>query len=110
MNLTSRASQLTDLSSLETAKRPTRLAQAAQQFESLMIGEMLKTAREGNSEGWLGSGSDGSAESAMGLAESQFAQAMAARGGFGLAKTIEHSMSPSKTSAGPEGPLTSALE
>jgi Rod binding domain-containing protein len=70
-----------------------------------MIGEMLKTAREGSSDGWMGSGSDSSAESAMGMAESQFAQAMAARGGFGLAKMIEHSMArtdrPVPQSAGP---------
>jgi Rod binding domain-containing protein len=69
-----------------------KLARSARQFEALMIGEMLKSAREGNSEGWLGSGGDSAAESASGMAEAQFAQAIANKGGFGLAKMIEHSV------------------
>jgi len=73
-------------------KTPSKLADAARQFESLLIGEMLKSARESDSEGWLGSGSDSGSESAMGLAETQFAQAIASQGGFGLAKTIERSV------------------
>ena len=72
-----------------SGKTPSKLADAARQFESLLIGEMLKSARESDSEGWLGSGSDSGSESAMGLAETQFAQAIASQGGFGLAKTIE---------------------
>jgi Rod binding domain-containing protein len=87
--------------SLAAIKKPAKLAQAAQQFESLMIGEMLKTAREGDSEGWLGSGSDSSAETALGMAETQFAQAIAARGGFGLAKMIERSISHADQAAPP---------
>jgi Rod binding domain-containing protein len=73
-------------------KTPSKLADAARQFESLLIGEMLKSARESDSEGWLGSGSDSGSESAMGLAETQFAQAISSQGGFGLAKTIERSV------------------
>src|SRR5882757_7442156 len=75
-----------------SGKTPSKLADAARQFESLLIGEMLKSARESDSEGWLGSGSDSSEESAMGIAETQFAQAIASRGGLGLAKTIERSV------------------
>jgi peptidoglycan hydrolase FlgJ len=73
-------------------KTPSKLSDAARQFESLLIGEMLKSARESDSEGWLGSGSDSGSESAMGMAETQFAQAIASQGGFGLAKTIERSV------------------
>ncbi len=101
---------LADPGSLDAPKKPAKLAQAAQQFESLMIGEMLKTAREDSSEGWLGSGSDSSAETAMGMAETQFAQAMAARGGFGLAKMIERSMSRTGQSAPPDTVPSSAAK
>ena len=101
---------LADSDSVAAAKKPAKLAQAAQQFESLMIGEMLKTAREGSSEGWLGSGSDSSAETAMGMAESQFAQAMAAKGGFGLAKMIEHSMSRTNQPAPPNATPSSTAK
>jgi Rod binding domain-containing protein len=93
MNVTDTPSLPTDLQTSANTGKPTRIAQAAQQFESLMIGEMLKSAREDSDEGWMGSGSDSSAESAMGIAESQFSQAIAAGGGFGLAKMIERSMS-----------------
>lgn len=73
-------------------KTPSKLSDAARQFESLLIGEMLKSARESNSDGWLGSGSDSGGESAMSFAETQFAQAIASQGGFGLAKTVERAV------------------
>ena len=83
---------LLSTASLPAEKTPSKLAGAARQFESLLIGEMLKSARESDSDGWLGSGSDSGSESAMGMAETQFAQAIASQGGFGLAKTIERSV------------------
>jgi Rod binding domain-containing protein len=73
-------------------KTPSKLGDAARQFESLLIGEMLKSAHESDSDGWLGSGSDSGSESAMAMAQTQFAQAIAKQGGFGLAKTIERSV------------------
>jgi Rod binding domain-containing protein len=69
-----------------------KIANAATQFEGLLIGEMLKSVREASDDGWLGGGSDSSAESAFGMAESQLAQTISARGGFGLGKTIQHSL------------------
>jgi Rod binding domain-containing protein len=83
---------LLDTAAAPAEKTPSKLGDAARQFESLLIGEMLKSARESDSDGWLGSGSDSGSESAMGLAETQFAQAIASHGGFGLAKTIERSV------------------
>lgn len=71
--------------------RPGKLStpQAAQQFETLLLAQMLRTARESSdSEGWLGSGADSAAASAIGLAEEQFASALAAHGGLGLARMI----------------------
>jgi Rod binding domain-containing protein len=77
---------------LARAQKPSKLHDAAQQFEALMIGEMMKTVREARSDGWLGSGADTGDDSAMEMAEAQFAQALAAGGGLGLSKTIEESV------------------
>jgi|SRR5579872_2008124 len=74
---------------------PQRVSNAASQFEGLLIGEMLKSARE-SSGGWMGTGEDDAAgDSAMGLAEQYFAQAMASGGGLGLAKMISSGLSKS---------------
>lgn len=69
----------------EVAK-PKDTVEAAKQFESLLIAQLLRSAR--GSEGWLGTGEDSTAASAMEMAEEQFASAMAAQGGIGLAKMI----------------------
>ncbi|MBV8553612.1 MAG: hypothetical protein JOY54_20125 [Acidobacteriaceae bacterium] len=81
-------------SDLSSADKTVRLHTAAQQFEALMIGEMLKAAREGEGDGWLGDDQDSGSESAMDMAQSQFASALAGRGGLGLANMIEKAMSP----------------
>ncbi len=72
--------------------KPKKIHEAAQQFESLMIGEMLKSARSSSSDGWLGSGESTGDDSAMDMAESQLANALASSGGLGLASTIERVM------------------
>jgi Rod binding domain-containing protein len=73
-----------------------KIANAAGQFEALLIGEMLKSVREASDDGWLGGGTDSSAESAFGIAENQLAQTISQHGGFGLAKTIQHALEPRK--------------
>ena len=70
-----------------TRKNAAALADAASQFEALLITQLLRAAR-GDSEGWLGAGEDQTAASAMELAEEQFAGALAAQGGLGLASLI----------------------
>jgi Rod binding domain-containing protein len=72
--------------------KQSKIAKAAGQFEALLIGEMLKSEREASEDGWLGGGSDSSAESAFGIAENQLAQTIADHGGLGLAKTIRHAL------------------
>ncbi len=62
-------------------------ATAAKDFEALLVGQMLKSVREEGS-GWLGTGDDQSSAAAFGLAEEHLAQALAARGGFGLSRVI----------------------
>ena len=69
-----------------------QLQKAAQDFEALLIAGMLKSVREGESEGWMGTGSDQASASAIGMAEEQLAQSMAAQGGLGLAKMIVERM------------------
>jgi len=57
------------------------------------MGQILKSMHDEDSNGWLGGGDDQAGESAMGLAEEQFAQALASRGGLGLAKVITQGLS-----------------
>jgi Rod binding domain-containing protein len=66
---------------------PAKIKDAAQQFESLLIAQILHTAHESGS-GWLGSGSDSSSDSLGDFAEQQLAAVMAKNGGLGLAKMI----------------------
>lgn len=61
---------------------------AARQFEALLIGFMLKSAHESGSSSWLDSGEDSAGSAAVGYAEEQLAQALASKGGLGLAKMI----------------------
>ena len=75
-------------STLPTPANPAKLTDAAKQFEALMLGEILKAARASSDGGWLGTGEDHAGEMALDVAEQQFAQAMSARGGLGLAKMV----------------------
>ncbi len=81
-----------DIAGSTAPPNSSRLHKAAQDFESLLIGEMLKSARADGSDGWLGSGEDSGEDSAMDMAQSQLANALASGGGIGLAKTIERAM------------------
>lgn len=73
----------------KTKEPPHKIKDAAQQFEALMIGQLLKTAREASGGGgWLGTGEDETGQIPMELAEQQLAMTMAKQGGFGLTKTI----------------------
>jgi len=66
---------------------PEKIEQAAKQFESLLIAQLLKSSHETGSKGWLGE-EDESSECASEMAEEQFAQALANGGGLGLARMI----------------------
>src|SRR3954454_7932848 len=81
----------------EAGLKPSKSHQAAQQFEALMIGEMMKSVHEGSSSGWLGSDDgEGGDNQAMEMAESQFANALAMNGGLGLARMVEQSVGQQK--------------
>jgi flagellar protein FlgJ len=67
---------------------PAKIKESAKQFEALLIGQMLKSMRDSEG-GWLGTGADESSSSAMEYAQESFAQALASRGGLGLASMVE---------------------
>jgi flagellar protein FlgJ len=96
-----------DLGNASAPAKPGKLHQAAQQFEALLVGEMMKSVREDGQDGWLGSGDDTGDSSAMDMAESQFANALAQNGGLGLTHVIEERMSQgSQPSSSSDTPVT----
>lgn len=60
---------------------------AAQDFEALLIGQMLHSMREEGS-GWLGTGDDDAGATAFSFGEDELARALARGGGLGLSKII----------------------
>jgi Rod binding domain-containing protein len=95
---------------------PEKVAGVAKQFEALMIGQMLKSAREASGGGWLGNEDDQSDQTGslvMELAEQGLSQAMAAHGGLGIAKMVTanlergHAKTASSDAAAPRAPSTS---
>jgi Rod binding domain-containing protein len=73
--------------------KPTNARDAAQQFEALLLGQMLRSERE-SGNGWLGTGEDSSGDSAVDYAEQQLALVLARQGGLGLAGLISSSLEP----------------
>jgi Rod binding domain-containing protein len=86
-NLAIDASSLVSLQA-STEKAQLKRAGAAQDFEALLIGQMLRSVREEGS-GWLGTGDDQASSSAFGLGEEQLGRALTKGGGLGLARVIE---------------------
>ena len=66
---------------------PQKTQEAATQFEALLVGQILKSAHD-EEGGWLGTGEDQTADSAMQMADEYFARALTSHGGLGLAKMI----------------------
>jgi len=64
-----------------------KLQKAASDFEALLLGQMLKSARESGEDGSDGEDSE-SNSSLMDLSEQQFAQTLANNGGLGIAKMV----------------------
>lgn len=72
---------------------PEAIAKAATQFEALLIGEVLKSAREADGSGWMGTDEDEAGSTLMDVSEQQISQALASSGGLGLAKMISAGLS-----------------
>ena len=69
---------------------PAKVRDAAQQFEALLIGQMLRSVRESGG-GWLGGG-DASSDCLTEHAEQHFATMLAQQGGLGLADLISRGL------------------
>jgi peptidoglycan hydrolase FlgJ len=80
-------SGIVNLTSGSVSKDPAKIGQAAQQFEALLIGQILRSAHSSDG-GWLGA-DDSSSSCGTDFAEEQLANTIAKQGGFGLAKMIE---------------------
>ena len=74
---------------------PAKIHDAAQQFEALLLGQMLRTERQSGS-GWLGSGEDASSECVTDYAEQQFAAVLAQNGGLGIATLVAKGLDPAR--------------
>jgi Rod binding domain-containing protein len=82
---------------------------AAKQFEALIMGQVLKAAREASDGGWLGTGEDQTGELALEMAEQGFAQALASRGGMGIAKMVAPTLRRDEAKAASSGPVIQSL-
>ncbi len=83
-----------------TKNDPAKVRDAACQFESLLIGQMMKSMHDSGG-GWLSDGDeDEAADTATQLAEEQFAQSMAKQGGLGLSRMIVSGLESTPKSAG----------
>ena len=85
------------------AEASPRVATAAQQFEALLIGQMLKSMHESGDGGWTGTDDDDAGAPAIELADEQLAQSMASHGGFGLARLVVSGLN-ARTAAGGQPP------
>jgi len=67
-----------------------KIGKAATDFEALLLGQMLRSAREAGGTGLTGDDPEDSESnsSLVDLGEQQFAQALAANGGLGIAKMV----------------------
>jgi Rod binding domain-containing protein len=82
-----------------TRDTPEAIAKAATQFEALLIGEVMKSAREADGSGWGDTDEEEAGSTLMEVSEQQMAQALAASGGLGLAKMISAGLSRTAGSA-----------
>lgn len=91
----------TETTPAETEKNAQKLADAAKEFESLLLAQILKSAREAGSGGWLGGGQSHGMSSTMELAETQLARSMAESGALGIGKLLASRVGPSSSEVSP---------
>jgi Rod binding domain-containing protein len=72
---------------LDTKGESKKIADTARQFEALLIGQMLRSARDPDGEGLMGT-EDGPGSTLVEMGEQQFAQTLANNGGLGIAKMV----------------------
>ena len=85
ISLTSADPRLLASNTVKQTDSPAKIHDAAQQFEGLLLAQILGSIHQGG--GWLGS-SDDSSGAATGFAEQQLAGTIAQKGGLGLSAMI----------------------
>jgi Rod binding domain-containing protein len=104
------AAPITSLSASPTmtspaAGKPKDAAEAAKQFEAMLMAQMLHSAREDEGDDAL-SGEDSGGSTMLDMADQQFSKLLADRGGLGLGSLIAKSLNaspavtPARTSSG----------
>lgn len=83
----------------KTSDSPEAVKKAATQFEALLVGEVLKSARASDGSGWMDTDGDDAGSILSEVSEQQLSQALAAGGGLGLAKTIAAGLSKTASKA-----------
>ena len=68
--------------------KPSKVEDAAQQFESLLIAQMLRSARESGSGGLDGDDNDSESAAMLDVADQQFATLLSHHGGLGLTNLV----------------------
>jgi Rod binding domain-containing protein len=91
-NISGSALALSTGSAIPKHDNPAKIHEAAQQFESLLIGQLLKTSHDAGGSGWLGTDDDDAGQTGIGFGEEQFSRMIAASGGLGLSPMIESGM------------------
>ena len=76
-----------DTNGSDTNGESKKIADTARQFEALLIGQMLRSARDPDGEGLMGT-EDGPGSTLVEMGEQQFAQTLANNGGLGIAKMV----------------------
>jgi Rod binding domain-containing protein len=71
---------------------PEAIAKAASQFEALLIGQLLQSARAGDEEGWFGTDAGDAGSTMTEMSEQVLSSTLASKGGLGLAKLVTKGM------------------
>ena len=72
---------------------PAKIAQCAKEFEGLLVAQMLRSSREAGGGGFTGDDDDEANSTLVELGEQQLAQALAAKGAFGIGKIVKFNLS-----------------
>jgi Rod binding domain-containing protein len=88
-NISAAALSLVPDASVQKGSDPAKIREAAKQFESLLIAELLKSARAEGGSGWLGTDEEEAGQTGIEMGEEQFARMLASSGGIGLSRMIE---------------------
>jgi Rod binding domain-containing protein len=78
---------------------PEAIAKAASQFEALLIGQLLQSARAGDDDGWFGTDESDAGSTMTEMSEQVLSSTLASKGGLGLAKLITKGMEKSSDHA-----------